>query len=373
MLGRWIARGGFLLALGFGVGCEPAPRADAPVSLSPWLGQPAPALTGALTWINSPEIQLDQLRGAVTLIHFFDYNCVNCIRTYPYLQEWRRRYADAGLRVIGVHSPQYAFAMDPANVLSSLRRHQLTHPVAVDSNLQIAGAYTNRFWPRMFLVDRAGTIQFDQIGEGGYVELEQTIQKLLREMDPRREFPPVMTPVHDFDRPGAVCYPVTAELYLGHIRGTLANLEGAPSNSVVKFVLPAQRAEGRVFASGAWSVFDEYMRHAEDSDDLDDCLWVKYRAVEVNIVMKPESVYWMEVFVQQDNQPIPRTVAGADVQYTAEGASYIRVDEPRMYSVINRQPYGAYELRVCARGKGLSVYSFSFGTCAIPAHTEQLR
>ena len=35
-----------------------------------------------------------------------------------------------------------------------------------------------------------------------------------------------MEPVRDSDHPGAVCYRVTPELYLGHARGQFGNLEG---------------------------------------------------------------------------------------------------------------------------------------------------
>lgn len=357
-----------LLAWVLNSGCEPSPRAAAPTPASPWIGKPAPLLTGALTWLNGAEIALEQLRGKVALIHFFDYNCVNCIRTYPYLQEWQRRYASLGLQLIGVHSPQYQFATDPGNVMRHVRRYGLTHPIAVDSHWTIARAYGNHYWPRLFLVDADGRIQFDQTGEGAYAEIEQTIQRLLRDSGVTATLPAILPPIHDFDRPGAVCYPVTPELYLGRLRGALGN----PSPSG-RFELPAYREEGKIYASGAWGVFDEYMRHAEDTDALDECLWIKYRAVEVNVVMKPESVYWMPIYVFQDDAPIPPAVAGPDIQYDETGASFVRVDEPRMYTLIRRQPYALYELRLCARGRGLSVYSFSFGTCVIPTDQQQLR
>ncbi|MCG3146609.1 MAG: Protein DipZ [Verrucomicrobiae bacterium] len=372
---RWHAHLGTLASVALVVQCGPLEESREPApSLYPSLvGLPAPPLEGALTWFNSPALTLDELRGKVVLLHFFDYSCVNCIRTYPYLREWNRRYASHGLQIIGVHSPQYDFSTDPANVLPSVRRYNLAYPIAVDSHLKVADVYTNQFWPRVLLVDREGRVRYDHTGEGAYGATETMLQTLLREISPAKSFPTVMEPVHDFDRVGAVCYPITQEIYLGHARGQLANPEGIPTNSIVRLRLPADRAEGKVYAHGAWIMTAEYLRHAVDQEHLEDCLVLKYRATELNIVMKPEGIYWMEVFVDQDGQPIPKSVAGSDIYYDSTGRSIVRVDSPRMYNIIAKQPYGVYEARISVRGQGLSVYSFSFGTCVIPRDAATLR
>jgi len=371
----WGAQLGMVAILALGVQCGPPEQPTKPTA-SPYptlVGQMAPELEGALTWFNGPALKLESLRDKVVLLQFFDYSCVNCIRTYPYLIEWNHRYAALGLQIIGVHAPQFEFSMDPANVLSSIRRYNLAYPIAVDSHLKIAGAYTNRFWPRTLIVDQQGAIRFDHTGEGAYAEAEQMIQTLLRESNPNVKLPALFPPVHDFDKPGAVCYPITTELYVGRLRGQLANAEIAATNTVINFHLPEPRDEGKVYANGDWAVHDEYMRHAVDKEHLDDCLTVKYRATELNIVMKPESIYWMQVFVEQDGKPLRQEGAGSDVQYDAEGRSFVRVDIPRMYNIIGKQPYGMYEARFSVRGQGLSVYSFSFGTCAMPKGADTLR
>jgi thiol-disulfide isomerase/thioredoxin len=367
----WGSLAAVLLAIQCGPVDPPArPAAPAYPSL---LGQAAPPVEGELTWLNAPAVSWESLRGKVVVLQFFDYSCVNCIRTYPYLREWHRRYAPLGVEIIGIHSPQYQFSTDPNNVLRSVRRYELPYPIAVDSHLKIAEAYGNRYWPRLLILDPAGVVRFDHTGEGAYAAAERMIQDLVRRTRPGLKLPAVMPPVHDFDKPGVVCYPVTAEVYLGKLRGKLGNPELIATNAPIRFTLPAERVEGQVYAHGVWSVADEYMRHAADQEHLDDCLLVKYRATELNVVMKPESIYWMEVFVELDGAPIPKAWAGSDVQYTAEGRSFVRVDEPRMYQLISRQPYRAAEARLCVRGQGLSVYSFSFGTCVIPTDAERLR
>ena len=340
---------------------------------SPWLGKPAPSLDGALVWLNGAEMTLTSLRGKVVLLHFFDYSCINSIHTYPYLIEWERRYAPLGLQVIGIHSPQFDFGLTPANVQYNVNRAGLTHPIAVDSDLKIAGAYGTRYWPRLLLLDQTGLVRIDHTGEGSYLALERMIQKLLREINPKAKMPTLMRPVHDFDQTNAACYVVTPELYLGHTRGDLGNPESSSTNAIIAFHLPPERLPGVIYAQGDWSVNDEYMRHAVDQDDLTDFLELEYQATELNVVMKPESVYWMKVFVTIDGQPVPKDFAGADITYDETGRSFVATDTARLYNLTRRQPYRNYEARLSARGKGLSVYEFSFGTSVIPTQADTIR
>jgi thiol-disulfide isomerase/thioredoxin len=343
-----------------------------PAATSPEIGKPAPELDGGLTWLNSTPIRLADQRGKVVLVDFFEYSCVNCIRTFPYLQEWQSRYAKDGLVIVGVHTPQYGFSMDPQNVFAGLNRLGVSLPVVVDSDFHIADAYNNRFWPRTFLIDKDGRIRFDHTGEGAYVDTELMIQRLLHEIDPARVFPTPMSPVRDTDKPGAVCYPITTELYLGRTRGQLGNVGSSVSNGAALFSLPPTLEEGRIYASGEWANQSEYLRHTRDTDEPQDLLALRYRATEVNVVMKPEDIYWLRVFVKQDGNWLPKEIAGADIKYDEKGRSYVEARSARMYNLIGKQPYGTYEIQLIVQSRGLSVYSFSFGTCEIPISGDKL-
>jgi hypothetical protein len=288
----------------------------------------------------------------------------------PYLQEWQRRYAAYDFMIVGIHTPQYGFSMDPQNVYRAVQRLGLTYPVVVDSNFEIANAYRNRYWPRKFLVDAAGRIRFDHTGEGAYVTTERMIQQLIREIHPRAELPAPLPPLTPTDRDGVVCYPVTPELYLGHERGRLGNAEDHRTTEPVLFALPTERAPDTLYAAGEWASQTEYLRHTRDTEEYEDFLALVYRGTEVNVVMKPEDVYWLKVMVTQNGAPLRREVAGTDVFFDEDGVSYIKVDTPRMYNVITNQPYGSHELRLYVRSRGLSVYSFSFGTCEMPADVK---
>lgn len=336
-------------------------------------GTHAPELDGGLTWLSSTPVRLAEQRGKVVLLDFFEYSCVNCIRTLPYLQEWQKRYAGDGLVVVGVHTPQYGFSMDPQNVFAGVKRLGVTFPIVVDSNFHIADAYDNRFWPRVFLIDKDGRIRFNHTGEGAYAETELMIQALLHEIDPAKRFPAPMPPARDTDKPGAVCYPITTELYLGLTRGQLGNTGSTVSNGAALYDLPGKLEEGRIYASGEWANRSEYLRHTRDTDEPQDFVALRYRATEVNVVMKPEDVYWLRVFVKQDGEWLNKEIAGEDIKYDEKGRSYIEARSARMYNLIAKQPYGSYEIQLIVQSRGLSVYSFSFGTCEIPSKEDKLR
>jgi cytochrome c biogenesis protein CcdA/thiol-disulfide isomerase/thioredoxin len=140
-----------------------------------------PSLDGAVKWLNSPKLTREQLKGKVVLIDFWTYSCINCLRSIPYVEAWSEKYKNDGLVVIGVHTPEFAFEKDPANVTKSLADLKITYPVAVDSNYAIWKAFNNQYWPAHYFIDANGSIRYRHFGEGKYAESEEVIQQLLRE------------------------------------------------------------------------------------------------------------------------------------------------------------------------------------------------
>jgi cytochrome c biogenesis protein CcdA/thiol-disulfide isomerase/thioredoxin len=140
-----------------------------------------PSLSGAVEWVNSPPLTVDQLRGKVVLIDFWTYSCVNCLHTLPYVQAWSKKYRDQGLVVIGVHTPEYAFERDPGNVKRATRDLGVDYPVALDNNYAIWRGFNNQFWPANYFIDAQGRVRYHHFGEGGYAKSERVIQQLLAE------------------------------------------------------------------------------------------------------------------------------------------------------------------------------------------------
>ena len=140
-----------------------------------------PPLEGAVTWLNSPALGGRQLQGKVVLVDFWTYSCINCIRTLPYLRAWAQKYRDRGLVVIGVHTPEFDFEKELANVNQAVARFMIDYPVAVDSDRRIWNAFHNDAWPVFYIADARGRLRARLVGEGHYEETERIIQSLLAE------------------------------------------------------------------------------------------------------------------------------------------------------------------------------------------------
>ncbi len=147
----------------------------------PILRKVAPELTNQ-TWFNADKpLRLADLRGQVVLVDFWTFDCYNCLNVLPYLKAWHRQYNQAGLTVIGVHSPEFDHEREMANVKAAIQRLDIPYPVTLDNDFTTWRAYSNRYWPTFYLVDKRGQIRYTQIGEGQYDRTEAAIQALLAE------------------------------------------------------------------------------------------------------------------------------------------------------------------------------------------------
>jgi len=140
-----------------------------------------PDLAGATTWLNSPPLSAQALRGKVVLVDFWTFACINCQRALPYVRAWAAKYKDQGLVVIGVHAPEFAFERKVANVQRAARDLGLTFPIAIDNDFAIWKSFSNQYWPSHYFVDALGRIRFHHFGEGEYERSEQVIRQLLDE------------------------------------------------------------------------------------------------------------------------------------------------------------------------------------------------
>jgi cytochrome c biogenesis protein CcdA/thiol-disulfide isomerase/thioredoxin len=140
---------------------------------------PAAELTGITAWINSAPLTMASLRGKVVLVHFWTFDCINCIHVQPYVKAWYDRYAPAGLVVIGVHTPELSFERDLGNVRNAVVADGVTFPVAFDPAYATWNAYANQYWPAFYFVDKTGRIRHVHAGEGDYAASEEVIRELL--------------------------------------------------------------------------------------------------------------------------------------------------------------------------------------------------
>jgi thiol-disulfide isomerase/thioredoxin len=322
----------------------------------------APQISSGL-WINTPDpLDLESMRGSVVLIDFWDYTCINCLRTLPYLRSWNERYIDLDFQIIGVHTPEFDFAHDPIQVKSAVGRLGIRWPVVLDNDQKIWTSFANRAWPGLHLIDAQGYIRYRHTGEGSYAQTEAAIQTLLREIDPDRHLPELLPPLRAEDAPGAVCIPTTPELHVDSVSSS-----ELPSYQTTEFTTPIDRIDGRIYLEGKW-------RAAGDGITLEGSpgvIRLPYHAASVNAVLSPSadpsllSQYLDDpliIEIEQDGRMLPGEHFGEDVLRSQDFAA-LRLDAPRMYNLVRNQKGQPRELVLKSKQPGFTFYAFSFGTC----------
>lgn len=309
-------------------------------------------------WLNSAPLTLRQLRGRVVLIDFWDFTCVNCIRTLPYVAEWHRRYEPLGLTVIGVHAPEFYFGRAAEILEQGIAEFGIRYPVLLDNDYAIWKAFANKYWPSKYLIDPEGYMRYFHAGEGAYEETELAIQDLLRERDSKVVFPPPMTPLTAMDQPGALaaCQRPTPELYLGHWRGRIANEGGFVEDKLHIYTLGAGPMEDTPELGGPWHSLPDCAAAGGAGARL--CLM--YSGAEVNLVASPTKDSGIATLtVRENGLPIPPGARGQDL--TSDGV--VVVNRPRLYRLIRRQSYETALLEISTESRGVQLFAFTFGTC----------
>ena len=140
-----------------------------------------PSLAGATAWLNSPPLSREALRGKTALVNFWTYSCINWMRAHPYVRAWSRAYADQGLVTIGVHTPEFDFERSVQNVTRAAHANDINYPIAVDNDRAIWRAFSNEYWPALYVMDARGRIRHHRFGEGDYAASEDAIRQALTE------------------------------------------------------------------------------------------------------------------------------------------------------------------------------------------------
>lgn len=322
-------------------------------------------------WLNSPCLNLRQLRGRAVLVDFWDYTCLNCLRTLPYVQAWHDAYSHMGLSVIGVHTPEFTFAQYETNVERAIHRLGLTYPIVLDPAYELWKAFANRCWPSKYLLDKEGYLRFAHFGEGAYRDTELAIHQLLREIDPGIALPSPMPALRQEDQAGAACYPATPELYLGHKRGRIGNSGGFQEDSIAAYDFSGELEENCFYARGQWASTAEYF---ESAGDADHSLLLRYSAAGVNLVMAAPRGSPQEVIVRLDGKPLDRSGAASDISFELRHGreeSLVLVDQARMYSLVAHDDFAAHRLELLCPA-GVAFFAFTFTSCLDPVRTALL-
>ena len=348
-----------------------------------------PEIAGISAWLNTDEaLSIADLTadGKVVLVDFWTYTCVNCIRTLPYLRDWWSQYEDDGLVILGIHAPEFEFEKDHQNVVEAVASYEIGWPVAQDNDMVTWSNFNNRFWPAKYLFNSRGEQIYSHFGEGSYGETEQRIRNALVEAGADLSDDPLTLPadqVRDQTYQDARTFgsaPITPELYAGWHRNVQIARAGRPpyvaqqeyfeaiaaagpdDPAIIDVTVPQDIARHALYFEGQWSVEPERIRHARVTENLEDYLALNYSAKSVNVVLTSESGEPYEVVITQDGAMLTPENAGADVQFHENGFSYILVDGPRLYAILDNDEYRQQAiLTMRSNSADFGIFAFTFG------------
>jgi len=321
-----------------------------------WQDSTFAPLAGAAGWVNTPPLMGADLRGKVVLVDFWTYSCINCLRTLPYIRAWADKYREAGLVVLGVHSPEFAFEKNESNVRRAVKDLGLAYPVAIDSRHAIWRGFDNQAWPALYFVDAQGRVRHQVFGEGQYEASERLIQKLLAERNGQGVRDAGLVAVRG---EGVQAAPgdrvLSGETYVGHERAV---------NFVPAGGLQADRAQRYEAAASValnhWTLGGQWLVEAERAVAVQAGarLAYRFRARDLHLVLgRDAGAAPVRFRVRVDGKP-PAHNHGTDI--AADGSGVI--DAHRLYQLV-RLPASAGDhlFEIEFLDPGAQVYAFTFG------------
>jgi len=301
----------------------------------------APEIQGITSWINSPPLTLNSLKGKVVLVDFWTYSCINCIRTLPYLRDWYAKYHDKGFEIIGVHSPEFQFEHDVNNVKQAVKADDITWPVALDNDFVTWRNFQNEYWPAHYLINKEGVIVYVHLGEGEYDVTENNIRFLLGVTEGKAN----NQTEEDYS------FIQTPETYLGYRRGErFASPEGVTKDVLALYQYPEKLERNEWALRGSFIISSEKIVSASP----DASIKLHFRGSKVYIVMGSTKKQ-LTLKVLLNDKPLIED-KGQDVVN-----SQILVNRNRLYYVVNLKQGNEGILEIIAKEPGLEVYTFTFG------------
>jgi thiol-disulfide isomerase/thioredoxin len=315
-----------------------------------------PSFDGATGWLNSPPLTPDSLRGKVVLVNFWTYTCVNWLRQLPYVRAWAGKYADQGLVVIGVHTPEFSFEHDIDNVRRSVRDMRVDYPVAIDNDYAVWSAFANHYWPALYFADAQGRIRHHRFGEGDYQQSEMVVQQLLAEAGSgETSHDLVSVEARGAEAPADWGTLRSPENYTGYARTeNFASPGGIVPGEPHPYTVPERLRLNDWALSGDWTVEEEAARLNTAGGQIT----CRFHARDLNLVMGPAAPGTPVPFrVLIDGQP-PGADHGTDVDEQGSGT----LTEQRLHQLIRQ--HGAvteHAFEITFPAAGAEAYAFTFG------------
>ena len=315
-----------------------------------------PSLGGATAWLNAPPLSAADLRGHVVLVDFWTYTCINWLRTLPYVHAWAEKYREHGVVTIGVHSPEFSFEHDLENVRRAARDMRVDYPIAIDNDFAIWRAFTNHYWPALYLVDAQGHLRYHHFGEGAYELSEMLLQHLLAEAG----IGGITDDLVSVEASGAEAAADwdslrSPETYVGDARTEhFASRGGVVLDKRHRYAAPERLRLNHWALAGEWTVG----REATVLNEANGRIAYRFHARDLHLVMGRASRGTSVRFrVFLDGQA-PGAAHGSDIDDQGNGM----VTDQRLYQLIRQPgPIVDRQFEIAFLDAGVEAFVFTFG------------
>jgi cytochrome c biogenesis protein CcdA/thiol-disulfide isomerase/thioredoxin len=316
-----------------------------------------PSLDGATSWLNSPPLTPQVLRGKVVVVDFWTYSCINCLRSLPFVRAWYEKYKDHGLLVIGVHTPEFGFEKNAENVRRAVLDLGISYPVALDNNYSLWRAFNNQYWPAHYFVDATGRIRGHHFGEGDYDASEQTIRQLLTQAGYANLPPPgsATQTASGVEAAADMAHDQSPETYIGYQRAqSFSSPGGAVPDRPHNYQAPASLALNQWALAGTWTVNSEMAVLGTAPGEIS----FRFFARDLHLVLGPGADGKPVRFRVQLDGAAPGASHGTDTDAAGAGV----VTEQRLYQLIRQSgDVGEHVFSIEFPDGNVQAYAFTFG------------
>jgi thiol-disulfide isomerase/thioredoxin len=315
-----------------------------------------PTLAGATEWLNSDPLAPTDLAGKVVIINFWTYTCINWLRTLPYIRAWANAYAEHGLVVVGVHTPEFGVEHDVDNVRRAIRDMGIEYPVAIDNDYAVWNTFANEYWPALYIADHEGRIRHHHFGEGGYEKSEAITRHLLADAGPA-ELPDDLAPAEarGIELAADLHNVRSFETYVGFERSAgFASPEGIAYDDPQMYTVPSDLRANQWALAGEWTLG----REAAVSNQANGRIAYRFHARDLHLILAPPAPTGSARFRVSIDGRAPGDAHGLDVDEEGNGV----VAEPRLYQLIRQSGHIAdRRFEIEFEDPGAAALCFTFG------------
>ena len=255
-----------------------------------------------------------------------------------------------------MHTPEFPFEQHVDNVREALRDMRIEYPVAIDSDYRVWRAFSNHYWPAVYIADAHGRIRHHHFGEGRYEECERVIQRLLREAGAEGVGDALVSVAADGVEAQADWTNLASpETYLGYEQTqNFASPGGVAFAESRTYAAPDSLRLNHWALSGDWTIESG----ASVLNRAGGGIAFRFHARDVHLVLRPRERGTSVPFrVLVDGEP-PGDAHGLDVDQEGHGM----VAQPRLYQLL-RQPGSITDrtFEITFLAPGIEAYVFTFG------------